>query len=411
MKRTDLFLVIIMALAMSGCNKVPEDVLSRTEVKNQAVSKAEKHLEERTGEIRYISPDELEEDIKQALGQTYSNFELDPSIKVNVPKEIVKCDFKQAGDYVADADMLFERIYGKYLSELYKPEERSLNGLTYSSKGKSVNGVNENVHFDFWQNGFLCFYSSVPSETGDRVGLYHVDRGDDLSDKYKLGDDEISVKDAVDTVQKWLDEKYADLEPEYKIRVKTVVVKMNSAGEYTLDFTADRVYKGIPIDELAPKIDSSKLPVKVIYNDYKIKILMRSAEMIDFFTNLTGIVKPVEKGTLDKVVSLKSALEHIEMTFADFENPLYINYIGLKYVLTPQYDCESGAHYDEINTVNTGKLVWEFVMDLPLDQLYDTVNGRKIALSRDVGDIRRYIYIDAETGEMEFEFDFHNVMQ
>ena len=55
-----------MALTISGCSEVPEDVRSRTEAKNQAISEAEKHLEERTGEIRYISPDELEEDVKAA---------------------------------------------------------------------------------------------------------------------------------------------------------------------------------------------------------------------------------------------------------------------------------------------------------------------------------------------------------
>jgi hypothetical protein len=93
MKKTNLLLAAVLALTISGCSEVPEDVRSRTEAKNQAISEAEKHLEERTGEIRYISPDELEDDIKAALGQSYANYTVDPSVKISVPKEIVKCDF------------------------------------------------------------------------------------------------------------------------------------------------------------------------------------------------------------------------------------------------------------------------------------------------------------------------------
>ena len=420
MKKAGIILAAVMALTISGCNEVPEDVRSRTEAKNQAISEAEKHLEERTGEIRYISPDELEDDIKAALGQSYANFTVDPSVKISVPKEIVKCDFKQRGDYFIDPETIYERIFGKNTAEKYIIKESSLQGGigNYNSFATGIHSEEGKVHFSNWQNGFLCVIQNsfmTDAETGQRIALYHVDRGDDLSDKYLLGDEEISIEEGVTAAQKWLDDNYADLEPYYEVKVKTVIVRQDDNGIFLFDFLVNRTYAGIPIDELTmvyDKEEAEKGNYKLKYREYQIDMKMREAGKIDYFTNLTGVLEPEEKVKLNKVVSLKSAMEYLEKTFADFENPLYFDYVGIKHVLTPQYDFENNMPYNEINTYVNGRIVWEFIMDIPMEKMYEKMpSGQVVCNNNEAGDVRTYIYIDIETGELEFEFDFNQLLQ
>ena len=413
MKISTLLFAVIIAASMTSCNDVPEDVRSRTEAKNQAISEAEKHLEERTGEIRYISPDKLEDDIKAALGQSYANFTVDPSVKISVPKEIVKCDFKQTDGFDSNADKLCERIFGKgSISDIEESTHRSWNH-EFNCCGFRNN--EERKHLSIWNNGFLCFMKPLLFEemvnNGQRAAIYHVDRGDDLSAKYLLGEKEISVEDGVAAAQKWLDDNYADLEPEYKIRIKTVIVRQDDNGAYAFEFTADRLYNGIELDELIDVIDTNDTHgrmIPMVYQKYRILMIMKSAGDIDYFTNLSGILAPEKKGTLEKVVSLKSALEYAERQFSDFQNPLTINSIGLKYLISPQYDHEHEIPYNKENTVSTGHIVWEFILDVPMEQLKD---GTGKPINEHLGDVRRYIYIDAETGEMEFNFSIPNLIQ
>ncbi|MCD7741570.1 MAG: hypothetical protein LUI06_05155 [Ruminococcus sp.] len=44
---------------------------------------------------------------------------------------------------------------------------------------------------------------------------------------------------------------------------------------------------------------------------------------------------PTEKEELTEIVSLSSAIDSIEETFTDFNEPMTINDINLKYTLTP----------------------------------------------------------------------------
>lgn len=372
MKISTLLFAVIIAASMTSCNEVPEDVRSRTEAKNQAISEAKKHLEERTGEIRYISPDELDDDIKAALGQSYANFTVDPSVKISVPKEIVKCDFIQISGFNSKAEKLAEKILGKKSDARIMPDkDEPIEIQDHVFKTRLYTNEEEKVHFCTWDNGFFCFMRSIlfneMLNNGQRTAIYHVDRGDDLSDRYMLGGKEITVRDAVDTVQKWLDDNYAALESEYKLRVKTVIARQNEKGDRALAFTVDRIYKGIPIDELITLFDEDHY---MRSRSYDIKMVMKNAGKIDYFTNGSGIVSPKETEKIHKIVSLKSAMEYIERQFADFENSITINYIGLKYAMSPQYDYKNDEPYNIEGTLNKGRLIWEFVIDVPMEQLY-----------------------------------------
>ena len=91
-------------------------------------------------------------------------------------------------------------------------------------------------------------------------------------------------------------------------------------------------------------------------------------------------------------------MEYIQNKFTDFASPYEISDISLKYTLTPEYDASAPHNKpDDPGVKNIGHLVWEFVMDVPAGDLPD--NGAKY------GDVRRFIHIDAESGEMEYEFD------
>lgn len=410
MKKTNTILAAVMALTMVGCNEVPEDVKSRTEERNSILETAEN--KERTGEIRYIPLSEMRADIDAALKEKYTNFTLRDGINVRLPDKLTVCEFVQTSDWLKE----YDRIRKVFL------DDTEVEGLTVTNSDftrdqelgddakirmTGVSDPDKKVHFVVWDNG------TVVMAKGDVVGngqlflseptykIYRVDRGDDLSDKYVLGHREYSVKEAVEAAQKWVDEKIAPLEPDYEMKVNFAKVMKNDMDEYSFAFNVEKLYKQVKLENHLLKYSdsASEKKHKLLFEMQKMSIIMKSGLEPEFFSTGGGTVKPVEIGTLEKGVSLSSALEHIEKKFTDFNNPLTITDIQLKYTLSPDYD-ETKANYDQPGTKINSRLVWEFEIAVPENELKNAdMNG--------YGDVCKYITVDAENGDVDFCFDLN----
>ena len=412
MKRAVLVLGLFI-LMLTSCNDVPEDVKSRAEEREKAKSAAQNKISE--AKIEHISPSDMEVDIKKALSESYSNLILADSIKVELPSEYTLCDFTQADGMDANAQKLADRFFtkdeldGETIAILNEPATDGDDdpNMIYA---KGFRDETKQLHCFSWDNGFCCLMKHsffVDMGTDWKLcKLYHVDRGDDLSDKYQLEDGEMSVKEAVELAKEWIDKNYSDIEPDYNFKVKTVIAKENDFGEKQFYIKVAKSYKDIFLDELCEVVDSSEPdPVKGgmyarIENSLNyIEIQIRQKGEIGYFANSIGTVIPKENGKLDKVVSLSSALRFIQYKFADLNEPLKIGDIGLKYMLSPKYDYKAYKFYNNAGTELKGKIVWEFVIDVPQE-----IGSR-------CNDVRKYIYIDAENGEMMFNFDVNTLIQ
>lgn len=415
------FCILFSAVLMlTACSSVPANLVSEED----ATAK-----EDTPAELAYISPEEMSADIETALSRSYSNFVLREGIKVELPEEYILCDFTFASGRTANAEETAKRYFDEETLERVKPEYTGSQPLVFNETVVDENGETEErttesaysrpaaygfhseeerAHFYLLDNGFLCFFKPELFDDffngGERMGIYHVDRGDDLSDAYQLSDGEMSVQQAADFTRKWLDKNYSDLEPDYEIRVKTIIPRRNDQGEYSFDIKAEKLYKGIPLDELYMLMDTETSSFKYITQDILLQI--RSSKDIGAFTTGIGTVVPNETGRLGQIISLSSAMGYLEHTFTDFFEPKEISDINLKYTLTPEYDSAGQQRVDDCGVHCRGHLVWEFVMDYDPEMI-----ERKPGDSFQDGDLRTFIYIDAETGDMDFEFDINKLMQ
>lgn len=402
----ELLLSSLCVMFMTACNEVPEDVRSRTE---QSRELSEKH----TGEIKYIPVDEMKDDIEKAFNDTYSNFKLRKGIEVRLPERFTECEFTQTEGFLSNTEKALDTFFdeneieGIELQNGRFPEDGKKGSLI-----KAFRDDDKELHFCDWDNGFLCVMRgelfTQMTLGGKTVKIYHVDRGEDLSDKYLLGDKEYSVKEAVDAAQEFIDDKYAQFDPGYELKVKTVKVMQNDLGEYSMYHTVIKLYNGVKLDDMMLNLFSN---TENDDSDFKpkrfSKVLLgcKSGIDIEYLTNNDGTVKAKEIKTLDKAVSLSSALQYIEKRFTDFNSIPEICDIQLSYTLSPVYD-EDTSIYNAPGTKMESRLVWEMIISLSEDE--------EKSLSRikpEHGDVRKYIRIDAETGEMEFEFDVNMLLQ
>ena len=118
----------------------------------------------------------------------------------------------------------------------------------------SFSNDDEKMYGCVGNNGFICFAKPSAFDDlfngGNRVKIYHIDRDDDLSDSYELDGTSVTIKQAADFAQDWLDKNYADLEPDLEIAVKTIIVRQSDQGIYSFDIHASKKYNGVLLDDL-----------------------------------------------------------------------------------------------------------------------------------------------------------------
>lgn len=398
MKKTSFLVNILFAVAMVSCNEVPEDVKSRTEEARTDIY-AEAELEK-------ISVNSLQTDTEAALQGNYSQFKLRDGIKVEIPSELYECSFVQAEGYEKKTNEVFSKLYDSDLLSKVKIEKSewlenpNSSGTKYKTTIVGFRSEELKEHCFLHSSGFLCFIR--PDAFDNQCleickAIYFADRGDDLSDRYELNGGTVSIAEAINTAQKWVDEKYAYLEPQYTFKVKDVVVRSNEFGEISLDVDVEKCYKGVHLDSAVNQTEDSKngLKMKDVTNTLMLQI--RKPNEICYFTNGSGMILPTETEKLDKVISLSSILPYLTKKFADFSQTMKISEISLKYTLSPQYDYENFEMFFHPGNEVKSKLVWEILFDVPVEGRPDS--------HRAEGRLVKYIQIDAKTGELEYDFD------
>lgn len=392
-------LAAALAVILAGCAQTPDSVRSSAE-------KDSKERNEITA-IQYISSNKLSDDIDNALDKSYTQFDLRENISVKLPEDYCEVDFTQISDYEENYEKIMTRIFGKdVLDRENTVHDETGDGMV----SYSFSDDDEKMYGCVGNNGFICFAKPSAFDDlfngGNRVKIYHIDRDDDLSDSYELDGTSVTIKQAGDFAQEWLDKNYADLEPDLEIAVKTIIVRQSDQGIYSFDIHASKKYNGVLLDDLVQMTDTSDESMsKMKYITQGIYMQMFKSDEIGSLTNGNGILIPKKERSVDKIISLSSAMGFIENTFTDFNEKMEISAIDLKYTLTPLNDNKNGQSCYDAGIKFDSHLVWEFVMDVPENEM---PVGDEYSSA---GNIQRFIYLDAESGDLDYEFDINMLMQ
>lgn len=393
--------LLLLISTIFGCAEVPDEV--RNDM--NSYRNEERKDFENLG-FTYVNISELVETSEAALSKEYTQFKISDKVTLSDSEDIYLMSFEKA-DFSDNISEQFDNAMRLFFedSEINEQQTERIedgdeNYVMFDDTEKKVYGCVDN-------NGFISIlkpdlYDVSFSFDGTNVKIYHVDRKEDLSDEYQLSDGKCSVEDAVNYVNGWLDTEYRKFSPEYDYEVETVIVREHEEN-YSYQFLVHALYKGVPIDSYTREAEwiDGEFTGRMRYWDYGIQLQMVNINEISLFTNGIGILIPQENEKIEECISLESALDYCENTFADFKN-VTISDIDIMYTLTPVYDESNASEDDPFNFELIGydsHPVWEFVIDVPPEDFL--ANGEV----NTYGDIRKYIYIDMVTGELNYNFD------
>lgn len=381
--------LMLAAAMLCACQQTPQNVKDKEHHENSEIVVSQEK----------IPPAELAQSSEQALKESYNQIKLE-NIRPDLPEQIEKLSFKQISGFEENYKSVLDSVFGKSgwdaakVEKKTSPEPEDMTTYTFSDADKQLYGC-------VGDNGLVVFIK--PDSFGDPFAaqsqtekIIHADRGENLDEQYELIDGKLSVREAKEYAEKWLAENYKQYEPDFDLSVKTMIVRKTQSA-YCYDITVQKKYNGTPLDELA-LVSEPDDPRHLKYSISKIRMTMHRKNEISSFTNGCGIVKPIKNGRLKELLSLQSALRLCQDKFTAY-NELKINALGLKYTIEPVYESDDKYDHAHRGREFKSRLVWAFVIDVPHEQKIQ--NGQTDTF----GDIRKYIYVDAQTGEIEFDFD------
>lgn len=400
MKKTLILLWTALCVASyTGCAEVPDEVLQDM----SSYIDDEKDSSEENG-LTYIKTSELAGNAEAALSKDYTQFELSDKIRFSAPEELYLMSFRSTENFSENFDKVMEMFFD---DSVISSQSMSIREDEYW-KTVSFMSDEDKVYGCVGDDGFIAMlnpdaYDISFNYQEPNVGIYHTERNDDFSDEYQLKDRKCSVAEAIEFVDNWFETNYSQFSPEYDYKVETVIVREHE-GNYLYQILVHAIYKGVPIDSYTREYEKDKETntMRGTYSDYSIQIQMIKSDEIASFTNGTEIYIPTETESVDECVSLESALELCESTFADFKD-ITVSDIGVMYTLNPVYEANPNAKEDPLNpeiiTGYTSRPVWELVIDVPPSEFI------KEGEVNTYGDLRKYIYVDMITGELKYNFD------
>ncbi|MBQ2580778.1 MAG: hypothetical protein II574_04020, partial [Ruminococcus sp.] len=376
-----IMLLVICLCCCVSCRQVPGNVKDKEHFSNSEISISP----------QYISPSELNSTSAEALRGNYNQIRLE-NIQLSLPTQLSEVGFEQISGFEKEYEKLFSSAFGssvlstEKIQKVRTPEPDDMLTYQFRNDDKKIYGC-------VGDNGFFTFikpdcYDDPYAYDCETVKIIHVDRNEPADDVYELLDGKLSVSDAITYAREWLNKNYAEYEKDFDMNVKTVIVRKAQKG-YCFDITAEKRYMGTPLDELA-LISDPKDPKTLKYTVSKLKLTMHRKHDISSFTNGCGIIRPIKKGTVDKLISLETALKKCQDKFTA-HNEIRISSISLKYTIEPIYDTDDKYVYYHAGRKFVSHILWEFVIDVPHDRLKN--KGEKDTH----GDVRKYIYVDAQT--------------
>ena len=378
-----LITVLTAALMLTACAKAPENVKNKKHYENSEI----------TAPREMIPPNALHSTSEKALEAQHKQFVIDNK-KLVLPSRISRLGFTQINGFENNYESVFDSMLGKELWHSEKTvrqtaskENGGMTSYTFSNENKKIYGC-------VGDNGFITFikpecFDDPYAVAAETVRVYDICKDRTSGDRYRLADGEYSISEAVSFTEKWLKENYARYEPYYELRVKTVTVK-KSGVNYCFAVSVQNLFEGVPLDDIMIMHGGSEPKVKNSVS--KLSLTIHKRADISSFTNGAGIVKPTVTEQVKELLSLQSVMDICQDKFSAY-NEIRIKSIGLKYTVEPVYsenDKYNGAYYDAGRKF-TSHILWELVVG----QSETDPQRRKI----------KYIYVDAQTGEIDFDFD------
>lgn len=377
---------------ITGCASTPSEVkdeMSKYNGRDKTISDFD---------YSYVNVSELKSSSEGAVKRDYGQFTVSDKVAFSQIEELNIMEFFPAEGFLKNSQEAMKLFFSDFI--IKKQAMLSDEGITYFFN------ENDKMYFAAGDHGFIAMLDPETFDISFSYGepnimIYHTDRKDDLNDEYLLKNGRCSVKEAVSYVDKWLSEKYRPFSDEFDYKVNTVIVREHEDG-YLFQFLAEAFYHGVPLDSYTRKGEfvNGMQTDKMAYVDWGIQIQMVNIDSIDSFTNLIGIIKPKVKEKIEEVISLESVLKLCEKTFSEFKD-VEISDIRTMYTLKPVYETDENGC--SIVVGYTSRPVWAIIMDARPEEFLaeGAVNT--------YGDMRKYIYVDMVTGELDYDFDI--VMQ
>ena len=376
--------VILAAVMLTACAKAPENVKEKKHYENSEVAV--------TREM--ISPKELQSSSEKVLNKQQKQFRIDRA-RLELPSKISALEFTQISGFEKNYERVFDDMLGRELWSGEKVDKQTAskeNGgmTTYSFRNES-----KKMYACTGDNGFITFikpesFDDPYTTEAETVRVYDVSKGQTSGDKYRLTDGEYSIAEAVSFTEKWIKENYAKYEPDYEMKVKNVTVK-KSGGSFCFAVCVGKKFEGVSLDSLA--IIAQKDEQKKVKNTIsKLDLTIHKRADVSSFTNGVGMIRPIVKSEINELLSLQSVMDICMDKFTAF-NEISVKSIGLKYTAEPIYtesDKYKNAYYNPGRKF-TSHILWELIVG----------TGEREKSDNKV----RYIYVDAQTGEVEFDFD------
>ena len=333
--------MILACLMLTACAKTPENVKSQKHYENSEVNVT----------TEMIAPKDLQSSSENALNIQQKQFRID-GVKLDLPSKLSLLELTQISGFEGNCEKVFDDMLGKdiwHSEKIVKQQASEQNPMTaYSFRNES-----KKLYGCVGDNGFITFIKpecfddpyTVQAET---VKVYDVSKGELSGDRYRLAD-----------------------------------------GEYSI-VSVQKLFEGVPLDDIMIMHGSDDPKVKNSVS--KLDLTIHKRADISSFTNGVGIVKPSVRQEVNELLSLQSVMDICKNKFSAY-NEIRVKSIGLKYTVEPVYsenDKYKKAYYDAGRKF-TSHILWELVAEMGEQDKSDN----KI----------RYIYADAQTGEIEFDFD------
>ena len=405
------FLCGILALsAVTGCAKTPGEVKANMSNYNSNPGSVKTAGPEYSG-----APDILKNE-NEVLQKKYQNLIMPSKLSIRPVSSIPVVTFRQTSG--------FEKKYRAVMSLFFDTATLARQKIKYTEDNRiysnrfSFVNPSEKISATVCGSGLVlmrkadAFDLQMNDVAYERVNLIHVDRGENTNAAYQLLDKKYSVADAVEYINRWMTEKWAPLEPGFTFRVKTVIVRKLDQKHFYYEITVEKLYKGIALDEIRDvqhKIDKNG-PYFTCTQNF-VSIEMMTSGTISSFNSSFGIYEIAKEDTsANRYVTLKSAADKVEEKLSGFKN-IRISDIHLKYTLCPVYDHTviyedkektKGFSKQNIQTPGitvTSRPVYAFVIDADPKEYEE--KGRIFQ-----GDLRKYVTVDAVTGELQIKMKY-----
>ena len=350
-----------------------------------------------------IPVSELEADANAAINKSYEQFKFREGLKVSLPDEIELLMFTQTEGFDVEHTEIFDRLFDGQTLEKAKPEYSDFitqgGDEKYAIPTYGFQNAELQKHCFIHSSGFFAFFVDegfTDPENGECIDLCFVDREADRAKSYDLCGEQVTISQAADFAQKWVDENYAYLEPDLDIKIKYISVCQNDSGVISYDITAVKLYKGIELESDVTIFDSDHELMKNVTST--LKLVMRKKDSICFFTNGNGIVLPKSEGKAQELISLSSIMDYLSVQLADLYNDIEVTEIGLRYTLEPEsYDFEHGEQYFFPGNKYNSSPHWEILIDIPKENRPSSYRSDSRLVA--------YILVNAVTGDISFDLD------